>query len=127
MNPAFDFIFFSPNRYKIESQFNFILAILLMLSNFPTISDFFFSPQISFLLVLLSLCSVSMHLPEVVNDIALLHIGGDERKRISVEGEHYISHIIFISPFFTNNYSPVCHVFLFFILLRSSAQNDVSA
>lgn len=41
MNPAFDFIFF-PNRNKIENQFSFILAILLMLSNFLTTSDFFF-------------------------------------------------------------------------------------
>lgn len=44
MNPAFDFIFF-PNRNKIENQFSFILAILLMLSNFLTTSDFFFFPQ----------------------------------------------------------------------------------
>lgn len=39
MNPTFDFFF--PNRNKIGNQFSFILAILLMLSNFPTISDFF--------------------------------------------------------------------------------------
>lgn len=61
MNPAFDFIFF-PNRNKIENQFSFILAILLMLSNFLTTSDFFFS-SISSLLVLLLLCRVSVHLP----------------------------------------------------------------
>lgn len=53
MSAAFDFYFF-PNRHKIENQFSFILAILLMLSNFPTITDLFFS-QISSSLVLLLL------------------------------------------------------------------------
>lgn len=48
MNPAFDFIFF-PNRNKIENQFSFILAILLMLSNFLTTSDFFFFLSIFFI------------------------------------------------------------------------------